>query len=225
MEVQASDFRTVAAIELVGGPGAVDKFAVKDAIADDELADMGDAGVDDGLNPEVEEFFDVDAAVIVHEAEQLGVAEGGVAAAEDDEAVAVVEQACIKFEVAAEHVQRCAGGEEFEIACGDQGLIGVDLADRCAGICIADAQAQGSAAQGCREDGPFDFHLYGCNSGKGQVDQQKQKGGDEAGLEAHGGSVCKKDKLVEVYRTIVSADRGAGLQSGWEMRRWANGGD
>src|SRR5690606_15613800 len=86
VEVDPADFSAVPAVELVGGPGGVRAFVDEDAIVNDDLREAGDASAGDGLRDGVEQV--VGRHRRIEGLEQVRIAEGGVASAEDDEAVA-----------------------------------------------------------------------------------------------------------------------------------------
>lgn len=76
LEVEASDFGAVPAVELVGGPIWMGPCSVEDSVVDDDFVDGFDASVFEGFGDGVEEGFVGEDLVFV--LEDCGVAEGGV---------------------------------------------------------------------------------------------------------------------------------------------------
>lgn len=211
MEVQPRHLGAVAELELVPGPAGVEEGAVEDAVIDDQLADGSGDALGDGCDEELEELLDGDALLVAggDHGQELGVAESGVAVADDDEAIALEHDAGFEGEVRPQHVQGGAGGEQFHVAGGDHGLAVVDADQRAIGVGVADGDGDGGAAKPGLVDGAGDLvrQVRPCGQDQGEHQQGGEQG--EAARSEHDG-----------FRKAGAGRRAGGVRTWTPWRRF-----
>jgi hypothetical protein len=193
-EGQAADLGAVPAVQLVGGPARVDVLAVEDAVVHDDLGEAGGAGAvggplgrdvagdpgDEGVNVADGPRAGVarGAGLFGHLVEDLGVGEGGVAGALDDEPVAAAPEGGAELEVRAQDGEGGAAGKEFHVGGGDEALVGPDGDEGAAGLHVNDADADARGAEFGAGEEVLDLRVGErlCRGeGRGEQDDERER--------------------------------------------------
>ncbi len=143
VEIHPGNAGDVREVQLFDRPTGVDEVLIEDAVVDEHIVHVGDTAVFELGGPSGEDGGGFPAETL----EERGIAESGIAISDEDDIIASADECGAEFEIGAEHIDGGGGGDEFQIAGGDEGDIALVF------------EKNGAGGRICAEANEFDAHV------------------------------------------------------------------